>query len=59
MKEFKTVGKCAYCNDPILDFQAKVKVGKEQLHKGCLHILVEENPLPDKDNQYHNVQLSN
>ncbi|KKM61547.1 hypothetical protein LCGC14_1530550, partial [marine sediment metagenome] len=35
----KTVGKCPYCKDPIYDFQAKVKVGKEKLHKGCLHIL--------------------
>jgi len=42
----KTVGKCPYCKDPIYDFQAKVKVGKEKLHKGCLHILAEENPLP-------------
>ena len=44
----KTEGKCVYCKDPILDFQAIVKVGKEKLHKGCLHVLCEENPLPEK-----------
>lgn len=41
----KTVGKCAYCKDPILYFQVIVKVGREELHKGCLHVLAEENPL--------------
>ncbi len=45
----KAVGKCAYCKDPILDFQAKVKVGKEKLHRGCLHILTKENPLPQAE----------
>jgi len=35
--------KCAYCKDPFLDFQAKVKVGKGQFHKGCLRILADEN----------------
>lgn len=41
----KTVGKCAYCKDPIYESQAKVKVGKEKLHTGCLHILTKENPI--------------
>ncbi len=45
-KGLKTVGKCAYCGDPIYEFRAKVRVGKEELHRGCLHILAEENPLP-------------
>jgi len=39
----KTIGKCAYCNDPIYDYQAMVEVGKEKLHKGCLHKLSKEN----------------
>jgi hypothetical protein len=39
--EMKT--KCAYCKDPIYDFQAKVIVGKEKLHRGCLHVLADAN----------------
>lgn len=44
----KIVGKCAYCKDPIYAMRASVKVGKENLHTGCLHILAKENPLPLK-----------
>ena len=47
-KDIKEIGKCAYCRDPIYDSQATVKVGREKLHRGCLHILAEENLL-DKE----------
>ncbi len=40
----KTIGKCAYCKDPIYEHQAQVKVGRVKLHKGCLHIMATENP---------------
>lgn len=39
----KTIGKCAYCKDPIYDFQ-KLKVDNAiiSLHKGCLTIVGEK-----------------
>ena len=42
----KFVGKCAYCRDAILSFQATVEMGRRKLHLGCLHIWAKENPLP-------------
>lgn len=41
----KTIGKCIYCKDPVYDFQDKVKVGEVLFHKGCVHVLAEENPV--------------
>lgn len=39
----KTIGKCAYCGDPIYDFQKLEVNGKFiPLHKGCLHIVAKE-----------------
>ncbi len=32
----KTIGKCAYCKDPIYDFQETGKAGK--YHKSCKQI---------------------
>lgn len=39
----KTISKCAYCKDPIEDFQ-ELKVGGRRipLHKGCLSIVAKE-----------------
>jgi len=42
-KMIETIGKCAYCKDPIYDFQ-KVEVEGSiiPLHKGCLAIVAEK-----------------
>lgn len=39
----KTVGKCYYCNDPILGFQKKVVTKGKRYHQGCYKIKESEN----------------
>ena len=53
----KTIGKCAYCDDPLYDFEEFAGKGKVKYHIGCYKIRLTKSELEEDQQTLERLSL--